>query len=34
MGFSKRCHDRFHHGFRFLKNLIIPKAQNPKACSL
>lgn len=32
--FSKRRHDSFHHGLRFLKNLIIPKAQNPKACSL
>jgi len=33
MGFSKRRHDRFNDGFRFLKSLIIPKAQNPKASS-
>jgi len=34
MGLSKRSHDRFHHSLRFLKNLIIPKPQNPKACRL
>ncbi len=31
MGHRKRCDDRLKHRFRFLKNLIIPEAQNAKA---
>jgi len=30
MGHRKRGHDRFNDGFGFLKNLIIPEAENAK----
>jgi hypothetical protein len=30
MGYRKRRDDRFNHRFRFLKNLIIPEAENAK----